>query len=82
MKRKLSACILVLFLLTLLSLPAAAETEDVQIRVVSISSAEDLMEFAENCALDTWSRDVQVNLLADISLKGTDFEPISTFGGR
>lgn len=81
MKRKLSACILVLFLLTLLSLPAAAETEDVQIRVVSISSAEDLMEFAENCALDTWSRDVQVNLLADISLKGTDFEPIPTFGG-
>ena len=81
MKRKLSACILALFLLTLLPLPAAAETDDAQMRVVSISSAEDLLEFAENCALDTWSRDVQVNLLADISLKGTDFEPISTFGG-
>ena len=81
MKRKLSACILVLFLMTLLPLPAAAETDDAQMRVVTISSAEDLMEFAENCALDTWSRDVQVQLLADISLKGTDFVTIPTFGG-
>ena len=43
MKRKLSACILARFLLTLLPLPAAAETDDAQMRVVSISSAEDLL---------------------------------------
>ncbi|MGN0573190.1 MAG: hypothetical protein ACI4IX_04555 [Acutalibacteraceae bacterium] len=48
---------------------------------VKISSARDLIELSKNCSLDTWSQGKTVELQADISLKGSDFLPIPTFGG-
>ena len=55
----------------------AAETGD----TVFIRSAEDLIVFAKNCTLDTWSQGKTVELQEDISLNDVDFEPIPTFGG-
>lgn len=82
MKRKLFASVMALLLLTGLCPNAfAAELEETEPEVLRIGSAEDFLAFAENCALDSWSQGAQVQLLADISLEGTDFAPIPTFGG-
>ena len=48
---------------------------------VYIRTAEDLLSFAKNCTLDTWSHGKTVELQEDISLNGVDFTPIPTFGG-
>lgn len=55
----------------------AAEGDD----TVTIQSADDLLELAEKCRLDTWSEGKTVVLEADISLEDVDFSPIPTFGG-
>lgn len=70
----LLSCILLLTLC-----PAALAEEDSQI--VHIQTAQDLADFARNCTLDTWSRDITAELDADISLDGTAFTPIPSFGG-
>lgn len=49
--------------------------------VIRITCAEDLLELSRNCALDTWSQGKHVALTADISLAGTGYTPIPTFGG-
>ncbi len=48
---------------------------------IHISSAEDLIDLARSCTLDTWSRGKTVILDGDIDLGGTEFAPIPTFGG-
>ncbi len=48
---------------------------------IHISSAEDLIELAQSCTLDTWSRGKTVILDGDIDLGGAEFAPIPTFGG-
>lgn len=80
MKRKLLAAILIL---TLLAgwIPAAAEEEASLSETIRIGSVEDFLSFAQDCTLDSWSVNKQVLLLTDISLEGTDFSPIPTFGG-
>lgn len=59
---------------------AQTQTED-DPNTISIRSAEDLMALAEQCRLDTWSVGKAVTLCADISLEGTDFASIPSFGG-
>lgn len=54
---------------------SAAETE------YKISSAEELMDFAQKCSLDTWSQGKTFRLTKDIDLTGSAFTPIPTFGG-
>ena len=49
--------------------------------MIQITCAEDLLELSRNCALDTWSQGKHVALTADISLAGTGYTPIPTFGG-
>lgn len=58
-----------------------AAPPEVIFETVYISDAEGLTALAEKCRLDTWSVDKLVILQADISLDGTDFLPIPTFGG-
>ena len=82
MKRKISKFLsLLLAAILLLSLIApaalAAESSD----TVYLRTAEDLVQLAENCTLDSWSQGRIVRLQADIDLSGTDFTPIPTFGG-
>ena len=49
--------------------------------VLTISSVEELLDFAAACALDAWSQGKTVALTADLDLSGVDFTPIPTFGG-
>ena len=49
--------------------------------VVVIENVEELLAFAEKCDTDVWSADKLVELQADISLAGVDFEPIAVFAG-
>ena len=49
--------------------------------MIRITCAEDLLELSRNCSLDTWSQGKHVALTADISLAGTGYTPIPTFGG-
>lgn len=62
-----------------LAAPAALAAEGGD--TVFVRTAEDLVQLAENCTLDSWSQGRIVRLEADIDLSGTDFTPIPTFGG-
>ena len=74
-----AACLLLAAWLTLgLTMPTAWAVSDGE---VTISSAEELLAFAKDCALDTWSQGKTVRLTADIDLSGRDFTPVPTFGG-
>ncbi len=55
----------------------AAETQE----TVSIGTAAEFLDFAEQCKTDTWSQGKHFVLTADIHLKDTAFESIPTFGG-
>ena len=78
-KRFARLCALALALLLLLTLlPAPARAGAGEVRV---SSVEELLELAKNCALDAWSVGRIVRLTADLDLTGTDFAPIPSFSG-
>ncbi len=83
MKRKLcklQALLLALWMLAgALPLPALAAEETGQ--TIEISTPEDLMDFARNCALDAWSQGKTFALTGDIDLTGRAFSPVPTFGG-
>ncbi|MBQ6999466.1 MAG: hypothetical protein IJN67_00290 [Oscillospiraceae bacterium] len=86
MKRKLLSFILVICILFGCTLPAFAQEEEtadlpVYTETIEINSTEDFLAFARNCTLDVWSQDKLVSLNTDISLAGTGFLPIPTFGG-
>ncbi|MGN0708095.1 MAG: hypothetical protein ACI4JC_08870 [Faecalibacterium sp.] len=81
MKNKLCrilALLLAAVMICSLAAPAfASESTD----TLYIYSAEDLIDLAKNCTLDTWSQGKTVSLEADISLEGYRFLPIPSFGG-
>ena len=54
----------------------AETTETLPEETIHIASAEDLLELAASCTLDTWSQNKRVILDCDISLEGVDFEPL------
>lgn len=87
MKRKFFAAMLAFVILLAAATPAYAEEESTQepdivlTETVFISGVEDFLALAEKCSLDTWSVDKKVVLQTDLSLSGTDFEGIATFGG-
>ena len=62
-----------------------AQTETVQDTApkdtVYLSSADDLIQLAKNCRLDSWSQNRTVVLEADINLSSVDFNGIPSFGG-
>ena len=58
----------------------ATQPEEV-FETIYVEDADDLLELAENCRLDTWSLGKLVVLRADISLDNVDFLPIPSFGG-
>ena len=60
---------------------AQRETGDTaQYEIIRISEVEQLLELAENCAYDVWSRDKRVLLEADLDLNGVELM-IPVFGG-
>lgn len=48
---------------------------------VTIKTVKEFQEFARNCRYDTWSRNKNVVLEADLDFSKEDFEPVRTFGG-
>lgn len=92
---KILALFLALAILLGLTLPAfAVETDDIEhtqteeepqtetfIETIYIETADDLIELADLCRLDTWSYQKRVVLKADISLEETTFQSIPSFAG-
>ena len=74
--KRLSALLAAILLFTLAAPAAAAEAD-----MISVRTAEDLLELSRKCMLDSWSQGKIVTLEADIDLTGAEFEPIPTFGG-
>lgn len=70
--------LLAVWLLAGLTLPTAWAAPAGEI---TVSTADELLELAKSCALDTWSQGKTVRLAADIDLSGRTFVPIPTFGG-
>ena len=58
-------------------IPYVVQAED----VIVISSARELIEFANNCKYDSYSRGRTVRLATDINLSNTDFNGIPYFDG-
>ena len=77
MLKRISCLFLCLFILAA-GCPGAfaAEAE------LGISTAAELMDFAEKCRLDSYSRGLKVKLEADIDLSGTGFFSIPSFSGE
>lgn len=48
---------------------------------ITICTTEEFRELAENCRYDTWSRDKQILLEADLDFSREEFTPIESFGG-
>lgn len=76
MKKRIFSLTLCLCLLLGIALPAVAEEN-----TLTLKSAEDFLEFAENCRLDSYSRDLTVVLASDIDLTGRTFAGIPIFCG-
>ena len=74
--KRIAAILLALLLIAALCPMALAEDETVVIR-----TAEELRAFAENCALESYSKDRTFSLEADLDLEGYDFAPIPYFTG-
>ena len=83
-KRIISSLLCCIILLGI-ALPVCAEEteEQPEIAVVElkISTAEEFIAFAENCRLDSYSRNLVVTLEKDIDLSGVPFESVPIFSG-
>ena len=80
--RRLTALVLAAVFVWAAALPALAEGEEAaQSDTIYINSASDLENFAQRCAVDSWSRGKTVILQEDISLEGLDWEPVPSFSG-
>lgn len=86
MNKKLTALLLSLILLLSIALPVFAdekdETEIPQTSRISIMNLKNLERLAENCRLDSYSKNLVVSLEADLDLEGKDFAGIPIFCGR
>jgi len=84
MRKRLIGIFLCVCFLMGAALPALAEetgeTAETAERL-SIRTVEQFLTFAENCRLDSYSRDLSVSLEADLDLSGTAFSGIPTFSG-
>ena len=81
MSKRISVCTALLLLaVLLLSLcpPAFAEEDN----TIHIRTAEELMELAVNCSLDTWSNGKKIVLDNDLSLSTVNFASIPIFNGE
>ena len=79
MKRNKLLGIVVALLLLSPALPAWAD--EAPGAELTIQSTEEFLQFAENCRLDSFSKDLTVKLTADIDLTGQSFSGIPVFCG-
>lgn len=57
------------------------ESENMPVAEIKISTVEEFITFAENCRLDSYSRNLAVILENDIDLCSHSFEPVPIFSG-
>ncbi len=57
------------------------DTQEKEYTTIEIYTAEELVQFSQNCHTDSWSKDKKVILMEDISLKNVDFQMIPVFEG-
>lgn len=87
MSKRVFCLILSVFLLSSAIVPVFATQEEetpppaAVVINVFINSKESFLTFAENCRLDSYSRNLRAELLCDIDLSGTDFSGIPIFCG-
>ena len=92
MTKKLCSFLLIACLLLPLAVPTRAVEADAtapilvsapqeQVTKLYIATAEEFLAFAENCRLDSYSRNLEVWLDGDIDLRGTDFAGVPIFCG-
>lgn len=72
---------LILIIMTVISImPINVSAED-SLNVIEISRVNELIEFANKCKYDSYSKDKIVKLTADIDVSGSYFKGISYFAG-
>ena len=84
--RRLWAALLALCLVLALTLPVFAEGESeiadtAEKETFHIGTVDDLLQLADSCRLDSWSKNRTVYLDADLELTGTGFAGIPSFSG-
>lgn len=57
------------------------ELDTSQMEEIKIYTAEDFLDFASQCYVDSWSLNKYITLQSDISLLGVEFEMIPVFAG-
>ena len=78
MSKKLISIFLCLMLLLALPFSASAAGKK---KTLALATPGELIRFAENCRLDSYSQGLQVTLTADIDMTGQKFEGIPIFCG-
>ena len=85
MYKKLLCLFLCLILPTVMVVPVCAaedpNPEKCLPQLLSISSVEEFLTFAEACRLDVYSQNLEVSLESDLDLNGYDFDGIPIFSG-
>ena len=84
--RRLWAALLALCLVLALTLPVFAEGESgtadtAEKETFHIGTVDDLLQMADSCRLDSWSKNRTVYLDADLELTGSGFAGIPSFSG-
>ena len=84
MNKRIVSILLCLLLIVGVAQPVAAqkpETEEARSLDLVITDTNSFLQFAQNCRLDSYSRDLYVILEADIDLADVDFSSIPHFSG-
>ena len=89
MNKRIISLLLCAFLMLGMAIPVYADETENQEEAATeiiyqdllISTADEFLEFAENCRLDTYSQNLRVTLDADINLTGHTFHGIPIFSG-
>lgn len=85
MYKKLLCLFLCLILPAVMVVPVCAaedpNPEKCLPQLLSISSVEEFLTFAEACRLDVYSQNLEVSLESDLDLNGYDFDGIPIFSG-
>lgn len=82
MKNKKLIAAFVAVLILLFPLNAAAEEIQSENKTLNIDTVDDLLEFAEKCRMDSYSKDLSVVLNQDLDLTGAEFMGIPIFCGQ
>lgn len=80
MHKKILRIALCLLLILVFPVTAFAQSET-DTKTITIENTAEFLAFAENCRLDSYSRNLEVILQGDIDLSGTDFQGVPIFSG-